>query len=90
MLLIIYSVMIGLLVLGYFPYSHLAEKNEGRDPNGSREQRLLKYTLGLLFIRLLRFILRFISGFTLMMLAVVSWFRRKRVIKGKRPEPIMT
>ena len=70
--------MIGLLVLGYLPYRRVAES-----ASGSREERLFKYILVLLFIRLVRFILRFISGFTLMMIAIVSWFRRKRVVKGR-------
>lgn len=70
--------MIGLLLLGCVPYRRVAES-----ASGSREERLFKYTLVLLFIRLVRFILRFISGFTLMTIAIVSWFRRKRVVKGR-------
>jgi hypothetical protein len=58
--------MIALLLLGYFPLKRLAET-----ASGAREERLFRYTLVLLFIRLVRFILRFISGFTLMTIAVV-------------------
>jgi len=74
--------MIALLLLGYFPFKRVAETAPG-----SREERLFRYTLVLLFIRLVRFILRFISGFTLMTIAVVSWFRRKRIVKGRLEPP---
>jgi len=72
--------MITLLLIGCLPYKHLVEHNGGVS---TREERLFKYTLVLLFIRLVRFILRFIAAFILMAIAVVSWFRRKRVVKGR-------
>jgi hypothetical protein len=49
-------------------------------------QKCLKYILALLLIRLFRFILRFIAVFILMIVAIISWFCRKRVRKGRKEE----
>jgi hypothetical protein len=54
-------------------------------PDLVRLQRILKYIMILLLVRLVRFILRFLSGFTLMLIAFSGWFCRKRVKKGRLP-----
>ena len=79
--------MIVLLIIGFWPYKKL---EQFPDPTVSLLHFNLYYILLLLSLRLLRFILRFISNLILMLSAIISWLCRKKVTKGRSLEmPMM-
>jgi hypothetical protein len=81
--------MIGLLLIGCWPYKVLANYHKGIQITTNLEgtQKCLYYTLIVLVIRLFRFGLRFTCVFILMIIAVYSWLCRKRVTKGRKEQP---
>ena len=76
--------MIALFALGIYPYRKFLElPMHTINPDIARIQRLFKYALVLMFLRLIRSMLRFTAAVLLMLEAVVTWLCRKRVKKGR-------
>jgi hypothetical protein len=82
--------MIALLAFGYLPYLSLSTYHAQENSvltSLVKLQKLLYYILLLKSVRLIRFIVRFISGFYLMITISIGWLCRKRVRKGRTDSP---
>jgi hypothetical protein len=79
--------MIAIFIVGYCLYERIIQATHNSS-DLSRTQRLFKYALVLQCIRLIRIMLRFASAITLLVIAVITWLCRKRVVKG-RLQPIV-
>lgn len=78
--------MIAIFGAGAFLYNRVSLATHQK-ADVSRTQRLFKYAIVLQFLRLIRVILRFISAVILVVIAVIGWFCRKRVKKGRLLPP---